>query len=43
MKRKYLELPYLARESELETLKLPAERKAVFNRCDDPSFDQVSN
>ncbi|KAL8287651.1 hypothetical protein RQP46_003509 [Phenoliferia psychrophenolica] len=33
LKRQYLDLPYLARESELETLKLPAERKVDYMRC----------
>jgi len=42
MKRAHLELPYLARESELETLKLPAKRKVEYLRCHDPIYDQVS-
>lgn len=41
LKRKYLELPYLARESELETLKLPAKRKMDFQRCADPVYDRA--
>ncbi|ORY78098.1 hypothetical protein BCR35DRAFT_267012 [Leucosporidium creatinivorum] len=40
MKRAHLELPYLARESELETLKLPAKRKVEYLRCHDPIYDQ---
>ena len=41
MKRAHLELPYLARESELETLDLPAKRKVDYLRCHDPVYDQV--
>lgn len=41
MKRAHLNLPYLARESELETLKLPAKRKVEYLRCHDPVYDQV--
>lgn len=33
MKRAHLELPYLARESELWTLDLPAKRKVEYMRC----------
>lgn len=33
MKRAHLELPYLARESELWTLDLPAKRKVDYMRC----------
>ncbi|GAA6010122.1 hypothetical protein JCM10207_007570 [Rhodosporidiobolus poonsookiae] len=40
LKRAYLNLPYLARESELTTLDLPAKRKVEFLRCPDPVFDQ---
>ncbi|GAA5841662.1 hypothetical protein JCM5353_007182 [Sporobolomyces roseus] len=40
MKRAHLELPYLARESELETLNLPAKRKVDYLRCHDPVYDQ---
>ena len=39
--RPYLQLPYLARESELETLKLPADRKVPFMRCQEGVYDQV--
>lgn len=39
--RPHLSLPYLARESDLEKLELPAERKMDFVRCEDPTFDQV--
>lgn len=42
MKRAFLELPYLARETELEVLKLPAKRKLPFLRCVDKTFDQVT-
>lgn len=41
LKRQYLDLPYLARESELETLKLPAERKVDYMRCHEAVYDQV--
>lgn len=41
MKRVHLRLPYLARETALETLKLPASRKVDYMRCHDPVFDQV--
>ena len=41
MSRAHLNLPYLARESELETLNLPAKRKVEYLRCHDPTFDQV--
>lgn len=41
LKRPHLELPYLARESELEVLNLPAERKMDFQRCENPDMDQV--
>ncbi|GAA6036697.1 hypothetical protein JCM8097_003434 [Rhodosporidiobolus ruineniae] len=40
LKRAHLELPYLARESELETLNLPAKRKVDYQRCENPTFDQ---
>ncbi|KDE05704.1 hypothetical protein MVLG_03938 [Microbotryum lychnidis-dioicae p1A1 Lamole] len=40
LKRAHLNLPYLARETELETLKLPAKRKVEYLRCHDPIFDQ---
>lgn len=42
LKRAHLELPYLARESELEVLKLPAERKVDYMRCHEVVYDQVS-
>ncbi|GAA5827491.1 hypothetical protein JCM11251_003834 [Rhodosporidiobolus azoricus] len=38
--RAHLQLPYLARESELETLNLPAKRKVEYLRCHDPVYDQ---
>ncbi|GAA5913266.1 hypothetical protein JCM6882_000048 [Rhodosporidiobolus microsporus] len=38
--RAHLGLPYLARESELETLNLPAKRKVEYLRCHDPVYDQ---
>lgn len=41
MNRKVLNLPYLARESDLYTLKLPAERKMSFRRCENKDMDQV--
>ncbi|TNY24350.1 hypothetical protein DMC30DRAFT_346039 [Rhodotorula diobovata] len=40
LKRAHLGLPYLARESELTTLDLPAERKVPYHRCDNPDFNQ---
>ncbi|KAM0750742.1 hypothetical protein T439DRAFT_288737 [Meredithblackwellia eburnea MCA 4105] len=40
MTRQYLNLPYLARESELETLKLPAQRKVEYMRCKEKVYDQ---
>ncbi|POY75273.1 hypothetical protein BMF94_1643 [Rhodotorula taiwanensis] len=40
MKRAHLELPYLARESELWTLDLPAKRKVDYMRCHNKDFDQ---
>lgn len=40
LKRAHLELPYLARESELEVLKLPAERKVDYMRCHEVVYDQ---
>ncbi|GAA5999846.1 uncharacterized protein JCM10292_003770 [Rhodotorula paludigena] len=40
LKRAHLDLPYLARESELTTLDLPAERKVPYHRCDNPDFNQ---
>ncbi|GAA5849159.1 hypothetical protein JCM8547_006465 [Rhodosporidiobolus lusitaniae] len=40
LQRAHLSLPYLARESELETLNLPAKRKVEYLRCHDPVFDQ---
>ncbi|BGP09240.1 hypothetical protein OF846_003005 [Rhodotorula toruloides] len=40
LKRAYLGLPYLARESELTTLNLPAQRKVEYLRCHNPTFDQ---
>ncbi|KAK4047506.1 hypothetical protein OIO90_006148 [Microbotryomycetes sp. JL221] len=40
LERAHLALPYLARESELETLDLPAQRKVEYLRCHDPTFDQ---
>lgn len=41
LKRAHLDLPYMARESELETLNLPAKRKVDYLRCHDPVYDQV--
>lgn len=41
MVRPYLKIPYMARESMLETLNLPALRKMPFLRCQDKDFDQV--
>ncbi|GAA5999847.1 uncharacterized protein JCM10292_003771 [Rhodotorula paludigena] len=41
LKRAHLDLPYLARESELTTLDLPAERKVPYHRCDNPDFNHV--
>lgn len=43
LKRQYLDLPYLARESELETLNLPADRKVEYMRCHEAVYDQVSS
>ncbi|GAA5987341.1 hypothetical protein JCM10908_001916 [Rhodotorula pacifica] len=40
MTRAHLELPYLARESELWTLDLPAKRKVEYMRCHNPDFNQ---
>ncbi|GAA5957179.1 hypothetical protein JCM8115_003981 [Rhodotorula mucilaginosa] len=40
MKRAHLELPYLARESELWTLDLPAKRKVEYMRCHNPDYNQ---
>ncbi|GAA5866987.1 hypothetical protein JCM3774_003747 [Rhodotorula dairenensis] len=40
MKRAHLELPYLARESELWTLDLPAKRKVEYMRCHNTDFNQ---
>ncbi|GAA5874931.1 hypothetical protein JCM1840_007154 [Sporobolomyces johnsonii] len=40
LKRAHLDLPYMARESELETLNLPAKRKVDYLRCHDPVYDQ---
>lgn len=41
MERKHLGLPYLARESDLFSLNLPARREVPFNRCEDRFKDQV--
>ncbi|GAA5905800.1 hypothetical protein JCM8208_000903 [Rhodotorula glutinis] len=39
LKRAHLDLPYLARESDLTTLDLPAERKVPYQRCINPDFN----
>ncbi|GAA6049379.1 hypothetical protein JCM3770_007316 [Rhodotorula araucariae] len=40
LKRAHLELPYLARESELTTLNLPAQRKVPYQRCAEKVYEQ---